>query len=101
MSTVVRLLRQRGGLNTLGMDGFLSKLLSFIDTNSAFLLGTNLYLVEFGLPVGMPHHQPFGRVDGDTQQPYRPIRNTNVVNLERFVGFMNISNENTEASHRS
>lgn len=100
MSTVTRLLRQQGGLTTLGMDGFLARLLSFIDTNSAFLLGTNLYFVEFGLPIGMPHHQSFGamRSDDTTSQVTSGIRNTNVVNLERFIGFINTRADDNEDS---
>lgn len=99
MSTVTRLLRQQGGLATLGMNGFLARLLSFIDTNSAFLLGTNLYLVEFGLLNSMPLHQPFqpARPDDVAPQTALPLRNTNVVNLESFIGLAN-ANANANAS---
>lgn len=95
MSTVTRLLRLQGGLTSLGMDGFLARLLSFIDTNSAFLMGSNLYLVEFGLLDRMPHHQPFLlRVADDVAPPVqRRIRDTNVVDLERFIGVMNVGGE--------
>lgn len=48
MSGVGRMLSLRGsdGLSTLGLDGFLARLLLFIDTNSAFLLGTKPHLLE-------------------------------------------------------
>lgn len=100
MSTVTRLLRSQGGLTSLSMNGFLAKLLSFIDTNSSFLLGTNLYFVEFGLPIGMPHHQPFGsrRIEEIIQEAAGPMQSTNVVNLERFIGITNVDNENNETS---
>lgn len=89
MSTVARLLRTRGDLATLGMNGFLARLLSFIDTNSAFLLGTNLYLREFRF---MPHHQPFrARPYSEVgQQPDRDMTTPTIVNLERFIGVMNV-----------
>lgn len=97
MSTVTRLLRSQGGLATLGMNGFLARLLSFIDTNSAFLLGTNLYLVEFGLSDAdrMPQTRPLAPRWFDEVAPQQPIqgqiRSTNVVNLERFIGYMHTS----------
>jgi hypothetical protein len=93
MSSVTRLLHLQGGLANLGMNGFLSRLLSFIDTNSAFLLGTNLYFVEVGLRNRMPHHQPFvpTRFDEVAPQAEGGMTNTNVANLEHFMGVMNAS----------
>ncbi|KPI40413.1 uncharacterized protein AB675_7449 [Cyphellophora attinorum] len=90
MSTVVRLLRLRGAA-TLGMDGFLVRLLSFIDTNSAFLLGTNMYLTEFGLTELMPRTRPFHPLaeGGLVPDNSREVSGREIVNLERFVGFMN------------
>ena len=92
MSTVARLLDRRGSVATLGMNGFLARLLSFIDTNSAFLLGTNLYLMEFGL---MPHYRPYDprRADQALSQADFPMSNSEIVNLERFIGLMSGGNE--------
>lgn len=60
MRALVALLKRRGGLASLGQDGMLSRLLRFIDTNSAFLLGTNLYLSDDdGVGVCLPRHYPF------------------------------------------
>jgi len=50
MRGVEDMLRVRGGLHTLGLDGFLSRLLIFIDTNSAFLLNTHLHLQGSSFP---------------------------------------------------
>lgn len=93
MSTVARLLRTRGSLATLGMHGFLARLLSFIDTNSAFLLGTDLYLSEFNL---LPHPQPCGptRFGQAESQAKRHTTNSEVVNLERFIGLMTVVSQN-------
>lgn len=94
MSTVARLLSDRGGVSNLAMNGFLARLLSFIDTNSAFLLGTNLYLANTGATGGgMPHHQPFRprRFDEIMSAEDVPVDQPNVqtvVNLERFIGFV-------------
>lgn len=44
MKGVERMLQLRGGLQNLGLDGLLARLLVFIDTNSAFLLNTRLHL---------------------------------------------------------
>ena len=93
MSTVARLLHTRGSLATLGMNGFLARLLSFIDANSAFLLGTNLYLREFDL---MPDPRPFRptRFDQVESQANRHVSNPEIVNLERFTGLMSVVREN-------
>jgi hypothetical protein len=91
MSNVTRLVHVQGGLGNLGMNGFMARLLSFIDTNSAFLLGTNLYLVQVGLRNRMPHHQPFApsRFDEVAPQAEGGMTNTNVANLEHFMGVIN------------
>ncbi|KAJ9611641.1 hypothetical protein H2200_004825 [Cladophialophora chaetospira] len=87
MSTVARLLQTRGSLATLGMNGFLARLLSFVDINSASLLGTNLYLADTGLlPQHQPSHPP--RFDQVPSQAGRPMSNPGIVNLERFIGLM-------------
>jgi hypothetical protein len=60
MKAVSHLTQTRGGLRSLGMDGFLARLLRFVDTNSAFLLGTNLYLAdEAEVGACLPRHMPF------------------------------------------
>jgi hypothetical protein len=60
MSAVARMLSTRpGGLASLGMNGILARLLRFVDTNSAFLLGTHLYLDNQGVGVCLPRHMPF------------------------------------------
>jgi hypothetical protein len=41
------------------MNGILARLLRFVDTNSAFLLGTHLYLDNQGVGVCLPRHMPF------------------------------------------
>jgi hypothetical protein len=65
MSTVSRLLYSRsGGLSSLGLDGFLARLLSFIDVNSAFLLGTTPYLGEYHSVALIPMHRPFQPLEG-------------------------------------
>ena len=89
MSTVAMLLRTRGSLATLGMNGLLARLLSFIDINSAFLLGTNLYLGDFDL---MPHLRPSCAMGFDQveTQADRQISNPAIVNLERFIGLMSV-----------
>ncbi|KIW22133.1 uncharacterized protein PV07_12454 [Cladophialophora immunda] len=50
MDAVKKMLEVRGGLAALGLEGFLSRLLVFIDTNSAFLLNTPLHLSGSSLP---------------------------------------------------
>ncbi|KIX96437.1 uncharacterized protein Z520_07703 [Fonsecaea multimorphosa CBS 102226] len=50
MEAVEKMLEGRGGLAALGLEGFLSRLLVFIDTNSAFLLNTPLHLSGSSLP---------------------------------------------------
>lgn len=50
MKAVEEMLRVRGGLESLGLDGFLSRLLIFIDSNSAFLLNTHLHLQNSSFP---------------------------------------------------
>lgn len=93
MTTVRRLLRSQGGPDTLGMKGFLARLLSFVDTNSAFLLGTKPYLVEFGLSKRTSRSQPSGDEWYHKVPPqFRgPANCTKVVNLERFLGLMPVS----------
>lgn len=58
MKAVEAMLRMRGGLRQLGLDGFLSRLLIFIDTNSAFLLNTHLHLLESSFPRQEPFILP-------------------------------------------
>ncbi|KAI1624613.1 hypothetical protein EDD37DRAFT_648962 [Exophiala viscosa] len=65
MKAVSEMLRMRGGLASLGLDGFLARLLIFIDTNSAFLLNTFLHLPDSSFPRVEPFILP---------------------NLSRFVG---------------
>lgn len=93
MGTVRRLLRSQGGPDTLGMKGFLARLLSFVDTNSAFLLGTKPYLVEFGLSDRVSRSRPTGKEWYHQVPPqFRgPAKCTKVVNLERFLGLMPVS----------
>lgn len=105
MSAVARMLRARGGLATLGMDGLLARMLRFIDTNSAFLLGAHLYLEESdqGVGVCLPRHMPFRlkRFDEMEAAGVKPgeiaelraeemkrmeVEGLGVVNVERFVG---------------
>lgn len=89
MSTVSRLLRSRGGLTSLGLDGFLARLLSFIGVNSAFLLGTEPYLDSTTL---IPLHEPFQppSLDEVAGQPPILALDARVPSLERFIGLMNI-----------
>ncbi|KIW19982.1 hypothetical protein PV08_00557 [Exophiala spinifera] len=58
MNGVEEMLRVRGGLASLGLDGFLARLLLFIDTNSAFLLNTFLHLRNSSFPRGEPFILP-------------------------------------------
>lgn len=90
MSTVARLLRERGGIPALAMDGFLAKLIAFIDANSACLLGTNLYLTDVGIRGGLPHRLPFSlrRFDEVAPQDQQSPAAGAIVNLERFIGVM-------------
>lgn len=92
MSTVSRLLRSKGGLSSLGLDGFLARLLSFIDVNSAFLLGTEPYLREFDSITLIPLHEPFQptRLDQVTAIPSNLAADGRVASLERFIGLMSI-----------
>lgn len=99
MSTVRRLLRQQGGSATLGMDGFLARLLTFIDTNTAFLLGTDLYLEEFGLSSRMPKprcYPPRFEFEEIVAQPQEETTSTSIVNLERFMGLMSLGTVSNE-----
>ncbi|EXJ69339.1 uncharacterized protein A1O5_07375 [Cladophialophora psammophila CBS 110553] len=50
MKAVEMMLKLRGGLTALGLEGFLSRLLVFIDTNSAFLLNTHLHFRGSSFP---------------------------------------------------
>ena len=58
MDGLERMLDLRGGLSALGLDGFLARLLLFIDNNSAFLLKTRLRLSEFSFPRRLPFAPP-------------------------------------------
>lgn len=58
MRAATRMLRARGGLATLGGDGLLARMLRYVDTNSAFLLGCHLYLEDQGIGICLPRHQP-------------------------------------------
>ncbi|KAJ9633281.1 uncharacterized protein PV06_00974 [Exophiala oligosperma] len=59
MGGVEEMLKARGGgLASLGLDGFLARLLLFIDTNSAFLLNTYLHLRDSSFPRGEPFVLP-------------------------------------------
>lgn len=58
MNAVAWMLKRRGGLSSLGMNGFLARLLVFIDTNSAFLLNTKLHLSESNFPRQEPFILP-------------------------------------------
>ena len=58
MHGVQEMLKTRGGLGNLGLDGFLSRLLVFIDTNSAFLLKSALHLQESAFPRREPFMLP-------------------------------------------
>jgi len=59
MSAVEGMLRiRRHGMASLGLDGFLSRLLIFIDTNSAFMLNTFLHLPGSAFPSGEPFFKP-------------------------------------------
>ncbi|RMZ77304.1 hypothetical protein DV737_g4430, partial [Chaetothyriales sp. CBS 132003] len=58
MEGVRRMLQLRGGIQSLGQEGFLARLLHFIDTNSAFLLGTCLHLADSMLPRREPFVLP-------------------------------------------
>jgi hypothetical protein len=58
MRGVEDMLRLRGGIDALGLDGFLSRLLVFIDTNSAFLLNTHLHLTASTFPRLAPFLLP-------------------------------------------
>ena len=79
------------------MNGFLIRLLAFVDTNSAFLLGSNPYLQEFSL-TGMPHHQPFQPDRFDTIAQSRSLRQgEQVASLEHFIGFVGRRNAGSQA----
>ena len=54
MGGVEKMLDGRGGISALGLDGFLGRLLLFIDSNSAFLLKTRLRLTESSFPRRPP-----------------------------------------------
>lgn len=54
MDAVRRMLVLRGGIEKLGLEGLLMRLLLFIDTNSAYILHTNLYLEQSMLPRRQP-----------------------------------------------
>lgn len=90
MSVVARLLHTRRGIATLGMNGFLAPLLTFVDVNSAVLLGSTTYLDEFGLSGHMPQRQPVGpnMFNNIATQIRRGSQRSDTVNLERFVGSM-------------
>jgi hypothetical protein len=89
MSTVSRLLNARGGLSRLGLNGFLARLLVFIDTNSAALLGTRPYLrskTTDSLPID---GSPLSGATNDTATMYQDRNETGRgLNLARFIGFM-------------
>lgn len=64
MAAVARMIHTRGGLAALGMDGFLARMLVFIDTNSAAIMGPNgrLHLNKYG-DLTLPRRQLLHRVD--------------------------------------
>lgn len=54
MKAVERMLALRGGIEKLGLNGLLARLLLFIDTNSAYILNTHLHLEQSMLPRREP-----------------------------------------------
>lgn len=50
MQGVAKMLQLRGGLQNLGLEGLLARLLVFIDSNSAFLLNASLHLQGSSFP---------------------------------------------------
>jgi hypothetical protein len=65
MAAVARMVHARGGLATLGLNGFLARLVVFIDTNCAAIMGRNgrLYMTEYSDSASFPRRQALYRAD--------------------------------------
>lgn len=63
MKGLMRMVNLRGGIETLGLDGLLGRMLLWIDINAAFLLGTGLYFqhakMRPGYSIGSPNPAHF------------------------------------------
>ncbi|KAI4213904.1 MAG: hypothetical protein LQ351_003599 [Letrouitia transgressa] len=63
MKGLMRMVNLRGGIETLGLDGLLARMLLWIDINAAFLLGTSLYFqhakMRPGYSIGSPNPAHF------------------------------------------
>ncbi|KAL8836927.1 MAG: hypothetical protein Q9170_002727 [Blastenia crenularia] len=54
MKGLTKMVELRGGLECLGLDGVLARMLLFVDLNAAFLLRTKLYFPHANAPLGHP-----------------------------------------------
>jgi hypothetical protein len=65
MAAVARMIHARGGLATLRLNGFLARLVVFVDTNCAAIMGRNgrLHLTEYGHSASFPRRQALFRAD--------------------------------------
>ena len=58
MMGLKRMVRLRGGLSNLGLDGLLARMLLWIDNNASFLIHSPLYIASFATPHGQPLSPP-------------------------------------------
>ncbi|KAK4895059.1 hypothetical protein LTR49_028323 [Elasticomyces elasticus] len=61
MTGLLRIVSMRGGLPTLGLNGWLERLLLWIDANATHLLGTRLYFDKAAFPTTAVHPRPNAR----------------------------------------
>lgn len=58
MMGLIRMVKLRGGLSNLGLDGLLARMLLWIDNNASHIMGSHLYIASFATPHGQPLSPP-------------------------------------------
>lgn len=58
MQGLARMVSLRGGLDSLGLDGLLRRIIIWIDRNAAFFIGSSLYFPGATLAPGEPLPDP-------------------------------------------
>ena len=58
MAGLQKIIQLRGGLETLGLDGLLQRILLWVDANASQVTGLNLFFDNNNFPTSIPHPQP-------------------------------------------
>lgn len=58
MTGLLRMVSMRGGLPAMGLDGLLERMLLWIDSNAAFISGSDIFFDRAAFPTNVRHPQP-------------------------------------------